>query len=500
MVSIFTLFAFILFIIILTKWFYTSSPKTKVLPPSPPKLPIIGNFHQLGSNPHRSLQSLAQKYGPLMLLHFGTKPVLVVSSADVAKEIMKIHDLIFSSRPKLSIPDRLMFKSKDVAISPYGEYWRHVRSICVLHLLNNKRVQSFRHVREEETSQMIEKIRQKCFNFSPINMTDLFSTLTNDIICRIALGKKYGHGKEGKKIKGILREFIELLGVYSIADYIPSLSWINHFNGLNRKVERVASEIDELMEGIIEEHSKRQNTTSIEEHRTDFVDILLDIQRNSSSGFAFERDTLKALILDMFAAGTDTTHSIMEWATTELLRHPKVMEKLQNEVRKVGQGKSEIDENDIEKMQYLKAVIKETLRLRFPVRLLVPRESVQDIKIQGYDVSAGTQVIINGWAIARDPNIWENPEEFEPERFLNCDIDFKGMNFEFIPFGAGRRGCPGMSFGVVVNELVLAKLMHKFNFALPEGEEENSSDVAESTGITVHRKYPLFVVATPYSG
>ena len=201
----------------------------------------------------------------------------------------------------------------------------------------------------------------------------------------------------------------------------------------------------------------------------------------------------------MFAAGTDTTHTIMEWAMTELLRHPKVMEKLQTEVRQIARGKPEVSENDIEKMKYLKAVIKETLRLHCPVPLLVPRESTQDVKVMGYDISAGTQVIVNGWAIGRDPSLWKNPEEFQPERFLDSDIDFRGFNFELIPFGAGRRGCPGISFGIAVNELVLAKLMHKFNFAFPEGAEEKDVDVPEATGITAHRKFPLLVAATPYS-
>jgi hypothetical protein len=293
MMSIFSLFPLFLFIIFLVKWFGTSSPQTKRLPPSPLKLPIIGNLHQLGSHPHRSLQSMSKRYGPLMLLHFGSKPVLVASSADAAREIMKTHDLIFSSRPKSSIPDRLLFNSKDVAFAPYGEYWRQVRSICVLQLLSNKRVQLFRHVREEETSEMIEKIRRTCSS-SSINMSDVFITLTNDVVCRIALGKKYSQGESGRKIKALLQEFVELLGVFCVADYIPSLAWLNRLNGLDARVERVAEQIDELMERVIEEHSKRYDSRA--EKGSDFVDILLEMQRTSGS-FAVERDTLKALIM-----------------------------------------------------------------------------------------------------------------------------------------------------------------------------------------------------------
>ena len=202
----------------------------------------------------------------------------------------------------------------------------------------------------------------------------------------------------------------------------------------------------------------------------------------------------------MFAAGTDTTHTVMNWAMTKLLRHPKILEKLQTEARQVAQGKPEITEDDLDKMDYLKAVIKETLRLHTPIPLLVPRESTQHVKLMGYDIPAGTRVMVNAWAIARDPSLWNQPEEFQPERFLNSTIDFRGFNFELIPFGAGRRGCPGTTFAVAVNELALAKLVHKFDFALPDGVEPKDLDMSESTGLTIHRKNPLFAVAIPHSG
>ncbi|KAJ8536530.1 hypothetical protein K7X08_034931 [Anisodus acutangulus] len=175
------------------------------------------------------------------------------------------------------------------------------------------------------------------------------------------------------------------------------------------------------------------------------------------------------------------------------------MEKLQNEVRGLAQGKAEITEDDLGNMQYLKAVIKETLRLHPPVPLLVPRETTEDIKLLGYHIAAKTQVLINAWAIGRDPLSWDDPEEYRPERFLNSDIDFKGLNFELIPFGAGRRGCPGSVFAIVVNELALANLVNKFNFALPQGIKPEDLDMTEGSGLTVRRKSPLLAVATPCS-
>lgn len=170
------------------------------------------------------------------------------------------------------------------------------------------------------------------------------------------------------------------------------------------------------------------------------------------------------------------------------------MKKLKKETREIGQGRLMITEDDLDKMPYLKAVLKETLRLHTPIPLLVPRESTQDVKLLGYNIPSGTQVIINAWAIARDHSKWEEPNEFRPERFLNSPIDYKGFHFELIPFGAGRRGCPAIQFAMAINELVLANLVYKFDLAIPS---EECLDMSETIGLTVHKKCPILVVATP---
>ncbi|PIM99257.1 Cytochrome P450 CYP2 subfamily [Handroanthus impetiginosus] len=483
------LFSFIFFIIFLYKW--RSTPQ-KNLPPSPKKLPIIGNLHQLGQYTHRSLQSLSKYYGPLMLLHFGRVPVLIVSSADAAREIMKNQDLIFANRAKLSIPDGLIYGSKDVAFTSYGNYWREVRSKCVPQLLSSKRVQSYRCVREQETSIMIEKIRHMASSSLVVNLSDMFISITNDVFCRVALGRKYG---EDGKFKTFLKELVELLGEYSVGDYIPCLGWIDWVSGLNGRVKKVAKSLDEFFEVVIDEHRKQRKRDA----ELDFVDILLDFQRENGSSLLADDDAIKGIILDMFAAGTDTTSSLLVWTMAELIKKPKTLKVLQDEVSEVARGKEEITEDDLDKMHYLKAVIKEGIRLHSPLPLLVPRQSTQDTKVLGYDVAAGTQVIVNAWAIGRDPLLWENPNEFHPERFLDTKIDFRGFNFELIPFGAGRRGCPGIGFAMAIDELVLAKLVHKFNFVLPNGEREEDLDMTEVNGITIHRKLPLLVVATEHS-
>nr|XP_004236547.1 cytochrome P450 71A4-like [Solanum lycopersicum] len=477
----------------LHQWFFSpSNTQQRLSPPSPTKLPIIGNLHQLGSVPHRSLRKLSKKYGPVMLLQFGSKPVIVASSVDAARDIMKTNDLVWSGRPKSSMTDGLFYGSKDVAFSPYGEYWRQIRSITVLHLLSNKRVQSYRRVREEEISNMIDNIRQKCD--SVIDLRDVFSCLTNNIISRVNIGRTYNEGECGIAVKSLIEELLILIGTFNIGDYIPWLKWLNKINGLDSRVKKVAKDLDAFIESLIEERVNRNKKVECSAGEAkDFLGVLLEIQDGNETGFPLQRDSLKALVLDAFVAATESTYSALEWIMTELLRHPRVMKKLEEEVRELGQG---ITEDDLRNMQYLKAVIKESLRLHPPAPLLIPRESMEDVKLLDYHIPAKTQVIINAWAIGRDPLLWDDPEEYRPERFLNSDIDVKGLNFELIPFGAGRRGCPGTAFAIVVIELALARIVHKFDFALPNEEE---LDMTECNGLTVCRKSPLLAVATPWS-
>ncbi|XVF54539.1 hypothetical protein PTKIN_Ptkin05aG0189000 [Pterospermum kingtungense] len=494
--------------IFLVKWLLPL-PRTanKNLPPSPPKLPILGNLHQLGRYPHRSFRSLAQRYGPdLMLLHFGSVPVLITSSADAAFEILKTHDVIFSDRPQIGAAKRLLHK--DMSTAPYGDYWRQLRSICRMHLLSNKRVQFFRTVREEEISVFLGKIRDSCsVPGRPVDLTQMLITLTNDVICRVAFGRKYSEDGVGKMFHLMLWEFLTLLGTYNLAEFIPWLAWINLVDGTYFKTERVAKWFNSFLDMVIDQHIdglKRKGSGNgkfeTREDGKDFIDVLLEIQRDNLSGSTLERDSMKGLILDLFAAGTDTTFTVLEWGMAELLRHPQVLKELENEVRKIGSGKPQITEDDLDKMAYLKAVIKETLRLHPPLPLLIPRVSTQAVNnIKGYDIAERTLVIINAWAIGRDPALWDEPDEFRPERFLNNPTDFKGNDFQYIPFGAGRRACPGMAFAMAMDEIALANIVHKFDWSLPSGTKGEDFDMTETTGITTHRKVPLLAVATPTS-
>ncbi|CAA0395076.1 unnamed protein product [Arabidopsis thaliana] len=462
------------------------------LPPSPWRLPVIGNLHQLSLHTHRSLRSLSLRYGPLMLLHFGRTPVLIVSSADVAHGIMKTHDLVCANRPKTKVVDKILSGGRDVAFAPYGEYWRQMKSICIQNLLNNKMVRSYEKIREEEIKLMIEKLEKASCSSSPspVNLSQILMTLTNDIICRVALGRKYSGKKDGIDVENIVRTFAALLGEFPVGEYIPSLSWIDRIRGLDHKMEVVDKRFDEFLERVVKEHEEADKET-----RSDLVDKLLTIQSDKTGQFELEKSALKLIIWDMFLAGTATTLSFLEWAMTELMRNPKVMKKLQEEIRSSSPQDLFVTEKEAEKMNYLQAVIKEALRLRPPAPLLVPRVLSEDVKLKGYNIPAGTQVIVNAWAIQRDTTTWgTDAEEFKPERHLDTNLDFQGQDFKFIPFGSGKRICPGIGFTSALIGVTLANIVKRFNWRMDVEPQRVQHDLTEATGLVVFRKFPLIAI------
>ncbi|KAL0904798.1 hypothetical protein M5K25_026950 [Dendrobium thyrsiflorum] len=467
------------------------------LPPRPPSIPLLGNLLQLGSLPHRSLNSLSKTYGPLFLLQLGvTAPTVVVSSAEIAEQVMKTQDLIFASRPPSSLANHLLYNSTDVAFSPYSDYWRMIKKICIVHLLSSKCVQSYKSVREEEVALLIADIRAASVAAEAVNLSKRLVTLTNDIISRVALGRKLGETRFGE----MLNELTELLGCFPVADFVPWLGWIDVLTGLNARVRRTSKELDEVLEQILEErlHKKRSKTVGADEEVLDLLGVLLSIKdqhEGNDAAIPLHKEHIKAVILDMFSGGTDTTFTVLEWAMAELMRNPTCMEDVQREIRDFVGSKEFVEEEDIDRLTYLKAIIKETLRLHVPVALLVPRVATDNTLLQGYEIPAGTRIIINAWAIARDPNYWDRPEEFWPERFINCNIDFKGQHFQLTPFGAGRRACPGIGFAIATIECALANLLYHFDWVVPKEMADEALDMSELGGITIHKKSALLLTA-----
>lgn len=487
--TMFLLLAPLLLLLLSIKNSISSKPR---LPPSPPKLPFIGNLHQLGSLPHHSLRALSDKHGPLMLLQLGRVPTLVVSSSEMAREALKTHDIIFTNRPPSKVA-KLLFRGDDIAFVPYGEYWRQARKLCVTHLLSSKMVQSFQHVREQEVESMITTISQISSSLGSVDMSQVLNLFSSNIVSRAVSDKCFYEQERKDKLRICSEENNYILGAFHLADFFPIIGWFDMFD-LDARAKRNAERWDEVLDEVIREQANRRKN-DVGHKDTDFVDVLLSLENDYSNDFQLTRENMKALLIDMFAAGIDTSYIVLEWSMAELVRKSNIMKKLQNEVRGVAKGKDKVREQDLCNMSYLKAVIKEAMRLHPPAPLLLPRESIEICQIAGYQIPKKTRLIVNAWAIGRNPNFWEEPDEFIPERFMNSPVDFRGSDFQFIPFGTGRRICPGMNFAVQNIELALANLVNRFDWELPGNMTRDDLDMDDAPGLTSRKKQRLDLVA-----
>ncbi|XP_058112892.1 cytochrome P450 71A1-like [Magnolia sinica] len=468
-------------------------PKRKVtkLPPGPPQLPIIGNLHQLGNLSHRSFWQLSEKYGPLMYLKLGSVPTLVISSAKLASDVMKTQDLDFCNRPLFVSYKKLSYNFLDVARTPYGEYYRDMRKIFNNELLNVKRVQSFRFIREAEVARMIASISCSASSSTPVNLTELMLALTSTIISRAAFGKSYEGGDQKTNFHGSFEETQALFASFFYADYIPWLGWIDVVTRQRARLEKCFQDMDVFYEQVIDEHL---NPKRVKQNQEDLVDVLIRVQKD----LHLSRDHIKALLMNIFIAGTDTGAATVVWAMTELIRNPRVMKKVRGEIRRIIGNKGKVQEDDLHQLDYFKLVVKETFRMHPAAPTLIPRETTRQCRLDGYDIAPKTLVFINALAIGHEPESWKNSREFWPERFIGNPIDYKGQDFQFIPFGAGWRICPGMHFGAMTVEISLANLLYSFNWELPSSMNREDINMSELPGITVHKKFPLLLMPIKY--
>ncbi|KAK7260165.1 hypothetical protein RIF29_25982 [Crotalaria pallida] len=339
---------------------------------------------------------------------------------------------------------------------------------------------------------MIKKISRHASSSTVTNLSELMISLSSTLICRIAFGKRYeDEGTEKSRFHELVNEVQAMLAVFYVSDYIPFMGWIDKLIGLHKRLDRIYKQMDEFYHEVIDERLNQ----NIEKEKEVIVDVLLQLKKQSSVSNDFTYNHIKGVFMNILVAGTDTTAAMLVWAMTALIKNPRVMKKAQEEIRKFGGNKIFLDEDDIQNFPYLKAVIKETLRLYLPAPLLMPREANENCIIDGYQIQAKTIVFVNAWTIQRDPKAWKNPEEFYPERFLNSAIDFEGQDYKLIPFGAGRRICPGLHMTVPTLGLVLTNLFHSFDWELPQGLVKEDIDNEMLPGITQHKKNPLCLCA-----
>ncbi|CAK8565205.1 unnamed protein product [Lathyrus sativus] len=477
-----------------------SSSSSLPLPPGPKPWPIIGNIPHLGTAPHQSLAALAKTYGPLMYLKLGSVDAVVAASAAVAEQFLKVHDANFSSRPPNAGAKYIGYNYQDLVFGPYGPRWRLLRKITSVHLFCNKSLDEFKHLRQEEVTRLIQNLASNSGS-KAVNLGQLLNVCTTNALAKVVLGRRVfndgngGFDPKADEFKDMVDELMVLGGVFNIGDFFPSLEWLD-LQGVQAKMKKLHKKFDAFLTNIIKEH-ETSNYSKSEKHK-DLLSTLLSLKEEiDEDGNKLNDVEMKGLLLNMFVAGTETTSITIEWAIAELLRNPKILTKIQEELEKVVGRDTNVKEEDIPNLPYLQAVIKETFRLHPPTPLSLPRIASKSCEIFGYHIPKDSTLLVNVWAIARDPKKWVDPLEFKPERFLsngeNYDVDVKGNDFEVIPFGAGRRICAGMNLGIRMVQLQVATLVHSFDWELENGVSGENINMDEAFGLGILRAVPLLV-------
>ncbi|XP_037480263.1 4-hydroxyphenylacetaldehyde oxime monooxygenase-like [Triticum dicoccoides] len=468
------------------------------LPPGPWQLPILGNLHQIGPLAHRSLLALSKRHGPVMMLRLGMVRTVVLSSPEAAREALKTHNVDCSGRSPSAGPRLLSYGYKDVIFSPYSDYVQEMRKLFILELLSKRRVQAACYARDAQVEKLVNNLTS--IGTKPVPVPDYISATLDGIFGSFV----FGGNRAAEKFKGqlvpVMNEAVDMLSSFSAEDFFANAtgSLFDHVTGIKARRHRIFKKLDGFFEQVIEHYVNEDPTRKKLDDNcgSALLEELIDLWKKQNK---ITKDHVKAILMDTFVAGNDTSAITINWAMAELIRHPRVLKKVQEEIRTAVGKKERVQNEDMSNLCYLRMVVKETLRLRIPAALLVPRETLRKIQIAGYDIPAKTRVIVNAWAIARDPNVWKDPEEFYPERFEVMDIDFNGAHFELLPFGSGRRICPGMDMGVANVEFILANMLYCFNWELPPGMNIEDLSMEEEGALTIRKKTPLMLVPTRYT-
>ncbi|XP_062094827.1 flavonoid 3',5'-hydroxylase 2-like [Humulus lupulus] len=470
----------------------------KKLPPGPKGWPFVGALPLLGSMPHVTLANMAKKYGPVMFLKMGTCNMVVASTPDAARAFLKTLDLNFSNRPPNAGATHLAYDSQDMVFADYGPRWKLLRKLSNLHMLGGKALDNWAPVRDAELGHMIRSMCDYSRRGEPVAVPEMLTYAMANMIGQVILSRRVfvTKGKESNEFKDMVVELMTSAGFFNVGDFIPSIAWMD-LQGIEGGMKRLHKKFDLILTKMIDEHlaSSQQRKGN-----PDFLDVVIAINRDNSvpDDEKLSLTNIKALLLNLFTAGTDTSSSIIEWALAEMLKNPRILKRAQEEMDRVIGRDRRLQESDLPNLPYLTAICKETFRKHPSTPLNLPRVSTEACQVDGYYIPKNTRLSVNIWAIGRDPEVWENPAEFNPDRFLsgkNAKIDPRGNDFELIPFGAGRRICAGTRMGVVLVEYILGTLVHSFEWKLPADVVELNMD--EAFGLALQKAVPLSAIVTP---
>ncbi|QCD89243.1 geraniol 8-hydroxylase-like [Vigna unguiculata] len=482
------LFAIITFLKVLTS--LLSPNKTKPnLPPGPKGLPVVGNLLQLGAKPHQTLATLAKTHGSIMSLKLGQVTTIVMSSAEAAKGVLQIHDHFLSNR---KIPDAMKGANHDhfsLPFIPVSQQWRELRKLCNGLLFSNKNLDATVELRSKKVRELYSDIHHSSLKGEPVNIGRMaFKTIINQLSNTIYSEDLIQSAEKAGEMKELVTNIMKEVGRPNLADCFPVLKMIDP-HGIRRRTGSYFEKLLNIFKSLIHKRLELRNDAAGYCTKRDMLDAMLNDAEHKMDIVKIQR-----LSLDLFVAGTDTVTSTVEWVMAELLHNPHVMSKAKEELERViGKGNL-VEESDIAKLPYLRAIVKETFRLHPAVPLLLPRKAEVEFEMHGHTIPKGAQVLVNVWAIGRDPNLWDKPSLFWPERFLESEIDFKGRSFELTPFGGGRRICPGLPLAIRLVFLMLGLFINSFDWELEGGIKAEDMNMDENFGLTLEKAQPVLAV------
>ncbi|KAL3646346.1 hypothetical protein CASFOL_011526 [Castilleja foliolosa] len=454
------------------------------LPPSPsPAIPVIGHLHLLKQPLHQTFNLFSQKHGPIFSLQLGVRRIMVVSSPDLVEECFAAsNDVVLSNRPRVLVDEYIVYDHTTVAGAPYGRQWRNLRRIGAQEVFSAARLNALSHIRQGEIRKMLQTLIPQNGEWTKVKLRPILFELVFNVLTRMLVGKRYcGEEEEidekiGEKFREMVRQVFEHANP---EDFIPLLRWID-YRGLKRKLTGLRKNLDEFYQCLLEEHRK--------ETRNTIIGHLLSLQQSDPD--FYNDQTIKGFMTNMIIAGTDTSIVTIEWAMVLLLNHPQVLKKAKLELDSQVGSQRLLEEKDLPNLHYLRNIIFETFRM-FPAGPLgMPRESSADCKVGRYDIPRGTILLVNAWAIHRDPNVWDEPTSFKPERFEGREVETQTL----MPFGMGRRACPGYGLGQRMVGLGLGSLIQCFDWERVGSEE---IDLAEGVGLTMPKLEPLEAMCKP---
>ncbi|KAL3732939.1 hypothetical protein ACJRO7_022457 [Eucalyptus globulus] len=474
--------------------------KIRSLPPSPfLTLPVIGHLHLLKKPLHRSLSQISRRHGPVTLLQFGSRRVLVVSSPDAAEECLAKNDIVFANRPRLLARKHLGYNYTSLDSSPYGEHWRNLRRIASLGLLSTNRLLTLSSIRTSEVRSLLRLLAKS--GSQSVDMKCAFFELMLNVMMQMIAGKRYyeenvGEVEEARKFREIVTQSFRVGGVTNIGDFLPFLRRMG-LEGLEEKITALHKKRDEFMQSLIDESRSGEGDESPEESaeggkRKTLIQVLLSLRETEPE--YYKDETVKSLMLVLLLAGTDTSALTMEWAMSAMLNQPEILKKARAEIDEVVGHDRLVNESDLPKLSYLHCVVNETMRMYPVLPLLIPHESAKECCVGGYRVPRGTILLVNLFSIQNDPNYWPNAAKFRPERFTGMEGVRDG--YKMMPFGSGRRGCPGENLALRMIGLTLGSLIQCFEWNRISDE---LIDMTEGTGLTMPKAQPLLAKCRPRS-